>query len=127
MHASWPDHATIALARCPLGRDHGSFSNSHRPSSEGTFRVDAPDQFLFTRWIEAELAMALDQDARYPQRKRILVIRLGAVFAEGATTLTRRQVKTDGAFLQDCRIERLQDIRQRCLPGLKSLTGLVSA
>ena len=23
-------------------REHGSFSNSHRPSSEGTFRVDAP-------------------------------------------------------------------------------------
>ena len=79
------------------------------------------------RRAHPELAMALDQDTRYPQRKRILVIRLGAVSAEGATTRTRRQVKTDGAFLQDCRIERLQDIRQRCLPGLKSLTGLVSA
>ena len=28
--------------RCPLQLDDGSFSNSHRPSSEGTFRVDAP-------------------------------------------------------------------------------------
>src|ERR1039457_7567518 len=42
MHASSPDHATIALARCPLDRGHGSFSNSHCPSSEDTFRVDAP-------------------------------------------------------------------------------------
>jgi hypothetical protein len=31
-----------ALARCPLQPDDGSFSNSHRPSSEGTFRVGAP-------------------------------------------------------------------------------------
>ena len=36
-------HATIALARCPLQLDDGSFSNSHRPSSEGTFRVNAPE------------------------------------------------------------------------------------
>ena len=41
-HGSSPAHATIALARCPLQLDDGSFSNSHRPSSEGTFRVDAP-------------------------------------------------------------------------------------
>ena len=34
--------------------EHGSFSNSHRPSSEGTFRVDAPNEPLFTRWIEAK-------------------------------------------------------------------------
>jgi hypothetical protein len=33
----------IALARCHLQLDDGSFSNSHRPSSEGTFRVDAPE------------------------------------------------------------------------------------
>src|ERR1700677_1724121 len=70
MHASWPDHATIALARCPLGRDHGSFSNSHRPSSEGTFRVDAPDQFLFTRWIEAKSQKVYDVElSRLEQRK----------------------------------------------------------
>src|SRR5258708_1484435 len=43
MRASSADHATIALARCPLQLDDGSFSNSHRPSSEGTFRVDAPE------------------------------------------------------------------------------------
>src|SRR5260370_1129227 len=43
MRASSADHATIALARCPLQLDDGSFSNSHRHSSEGTFRVDAPE------------------------------------------------------------------------------------
>ena len=37
--SSW-DHATIALARCPLQLDDGSVRNSHRPSSEGTFRVE---------------------------------------------------------------------------------------
>src|SRR5262249_61200709 len=41
---SSPARATIALARCPLRRVRGSVSNSHRPSSEGTFRVDAPEQ-----------------------------------------------------------------------------------
>jgi transposase len=41
---SSPARATISLARCPLQLDDGSFSNSHRPSSEGTFRVDAPGQ-----------------------------------------------------------------------------------
>ena len=41
-HRSSPGHATIALARCPLQLDDGSFSNSHRPSSEGTFRIDTP-------------------------------------------------------------------------------------
>jgi hypothetical protein len=46
--------ATIALARCPFGSERGSVSNSHRPSSEGTFRVDAPQAHLFTRWIEAK-------------------------------------------------------------------------
>ncbi len=35
-----------------LGAEPG---NSHRPSSEGTFRVDAPARTLFTRWIEAKL------------------------------------------------------------------------
>src|SRR5262249_58767672 len=40
---SSPGHATIALARCPLRPGPGSLSNSHRPSSEGTFRVDAPE------------------------------------------------------------------------------------
>src|SRR5258708_38084388 len=43
MRASSADHATIALARWPLQLADGSFSNSHRPSSEGTFRVDAPE------------------------------------------------------------------------------------
>src|SRR6266487_1244148 len=28
---------TIALTRCPLGSERGSFTNSHHPSSEGTF------------------------------------------------------------------------------------------
>jgi len=42
-HRSSPAHATIALARCPLQLDDGSVRNSHRPSSEGTFRVDAPE------------------------------------------------------------------------------------
>ena len=31
------------LRGVPTGRERGSFSNSHRPSSEGTFRVDAPE------------------------------------------------------------------------------------
>ena len=31
-----------ALARCPLHLERGSVSNSHHPSSEGTFRVDTP-------------------------------------------------------------------------------------
>src|SRR5262249_60771817 len=39
---SSPGYATIALARCPLTLGSGSVSNSHRPSSEGTFRVDTP-------------------------------------------------------------------------------------
>jgi hypothetical protein len=30
-----------------LSADDGSFSDSHRPSSEGTFRVDAPEQTPF--------------------------------------------------------------------------------
>ena len=50
---SSPARATIALARCPLQLGNGSVSNSHRPSSKGTFRVDAPGRTLFTRWIEA--------------------------------------------------------------------------
>jgi hypothetical protein len=41
-HRSSRAHAT-ALARCPLGPGSGSFSNSHRPSSEGTFRIDVPE------------------------------------------------------------------------------------
>ena len=36
-------YATIALARCPLDMGDGSFENSHHPSSEGTFRVPAPE------------------------------------------------------------------------------------
>ena len=32
-------YATIAPARCPLGWVHGSFSNSHYPSSEDTFHI----------------------------------------------------------------------------------------
>ena len=40
---SSPAHATIALDEVLLSsQDDGSFSNSHRPRSEGTFRVDAP-------------------------------------------------------------------------------------
>src|SRR5262249_2580407 len=39
---SSPDRATIALARCPLSWERGSFSNSHHPSSEGTFRANTP-------------------------------------------------------------------------------------
>ncbi len=53
MRESSPARATIALARCPLHLGNGSVSNSHRPSSEGTFRVGAPGRTLFTRWIEA--------------------------------------------------------------------------
>jgi hypothetical protein len=33
---------TTALARCPLDQGHGNFSNSHCPSSEGTYRVEGP-------------------------------------------------------------------------------------
>jgi len=32
-----------ALARYPLQLDVGSISNSHRPSSDGTFRADTPE------------------------------------------------------------------------------------
>jgi ParB-like chromosome segregation protein Spo0J len=41
------------LARRPLGQRHGSFSNSHCPSLDGTFRVNAPRWIPITRWIEA--------------------------------------------------------------------------
>ena len=34
--------------------DDGSFSNSHRPSSEGTFALTRPNGYLFSRWIEAK-------------------------------------------------------------------------
>jgi hypothetical protein len=54
LRGSSPGCATIALARCPFSSERGSVSNSHRPSSEGTFRVDAPQAHLFTRWIEAK-------------------------------------------------------------------------
>ena len=37
---------TIALARCPLGMGDGSVENYHHPSSEGTFRVAAPETTL---------------------------------------------------------------------------------
>jgi ATP-dependent DNA helicase RecG len=50
---SGPGHAAIALARCPLGRGGGNLENSHHPSSEGTFRVAAPNLPLSHRWIEA--------------------------------------------------------------------------
>ena len=40
--ASSPEHATIALTRCPLEPGAGSFRHSHRPSSEGTFLIDTP-------------------------------------------------------------------------------------
>jgi hypothetical protein len=33
--------------------DDGSVSNSHRPSSEGTFRIDTPKRNPIARWIEA--------------------------------------------------------------------------
>ena len=46
-------YATIALARCPLGMGDGSVENYHHPSSEGTFRVPAPETTLKRRWIEA--------------------------------------------------------------------------
>ena len=64
MRASSPDHATIALARCPLDRGHGSFSNSHNPSSEGTFRVDA---------LECSPIYAVDRglDARFKIAKAL--------------------------------------------------------
>src|SRR5260370_28205986 len=42
MRRSSAGHATIALARCALSLERGWFSNSHRPSSEGTFRIDTP-------------------------------------------------------------------------------------
>jgi hypothetical protein len=43
--------AAIASVRCPPGLGAGSFANSHRPGSEGTFRVGTPHQALFTRLI----------------------------------------------------------------------------
>ncbi len=46
---SSPDRATIALARCPLSSGSGSVSNSHRPSSEEPFRVDAPGRLFAQR------------------------------------------------------------------------------
>jgi len=54
-HESSPARVTTAIARCPLQPGDGSFSNSYRPRSEGTLRVDTtrPDEPLFTRWIEA--------------------------------------------------------------------------
>src|SRR5450755_394659 len=54
MGASWPGYATIALDRCPLEPGDGSFRHSHRPGSEGTFRVDTPGRTLIGRWIEAK-------------------------------------------------------------------------
>jgi tetratricopeptide (TPR) repeat protein len=44
---SSPAHATIALDRCSFEPGDGSFSNSHRPWSGGTFRVDAPHSATF--------------------------------------------------------------------------------
>jgi len=35
------DGATITITTCPFGSGPGSFSNSHRPSSEGTMRIRA--------------------------------------------------------------------------------------
>ena len=56
----WPAHATIALDRCSFGPGDGSVSNSHRPWSRGTFRVDAPPpQPPFAQWIEAKLIFVL--------------------------------------------------------------------
>ena len=54
-HESSPARVTTAIARCPLQPGDGSFSNSYRPGSEATLRVDTtrPDEPLFTRWIEA--------------------------------------------------------------------------
>src|SRR5712691_10435361 len=54
MRASSRDYATIALNRCPFELDDGSFSNSHHPSSEGTFPVGTPKPGLNDRWIEAK-------------------------------------------------------------------------
>src|SRR6266851_1264333 len=42
MRRSSADRATIASGRCPLDLGDGSFSNSHRPSSEGTFHFATP-------------------------------------------------------------------------------------
>jgi len=39
-------------SRCPLEPGGGSFSYSHRPSSEGTFHIGAPRATPFMRWIE---------------------------------------------------------------------------
>jgi hypothetical protein len=47
------------LARWPLQADDGSFRNSHRPSSEGTFRIDTPRRIPITRWIEAKTSYPL--------------------------------------------------------------------
>src|ERR1019366_7999176 len=66
--ASWPGYATIALDRCPLDPGRGSFNYSHRPSSEGTFRVDTPGRTLYTRWIEAK--GRLDPSGRACRRQR---------------------------------------------------------
>jgi len=51
---SSPDHAKIASSRCPSELAAWSLSNSHHPSSEGTFFVAAPSGALFKRWIEAK-------------------------------------------------------------------------
>jgi len=40
--------------QAPRERERGSFRNSHRPSSEGTFRADAPGWTAIARWIEAQ-------------------------------------------------------------------------
>jgi hypothetical protein len=54
MPGSGPGYAAIALARCPLGPGGGSVENSHHPSSEGTFRVAAPETSLIHRCTEAQ-------------------------------------------------------------------------
>ena len=57
------EHPDIALARCPLGQGLGSFSNSHCPSSEGTFRVDTP---------KCSPIHAVDRDSCGGSRLRVL-------------------------------------------------------
>jgi hypothetical protein len=60
--------------------DDGSFSNSHRPRSEGTFRVDAPPRQLFTRWIQAKR-----DEGRWPPIPYPLVLAPGSM--SGGNTL----------------------------------------
>ena len=71
--------------------------------------------------------MALNEQARHPQRKGILIVQFCAVLAERATVCAGRQVKAYATLLQDRGIDRRQLIWQRDLASLKALTGTINA